>query len=291
MPGRTLALGLVLMVVAAACGAEDAAETTTTTIAAEDMAEPIEVPGPGEPWDVLFLGFDDVFTRAVGEQYGAALEDDLGVGVTVFEPTGFDHVWAAMLVDQLTGDRYPPLDDAVPPAEVIVLLSRPGESANGADEHLADDFEACWWRPVTGEPPTADTSGDYWTVYRVLLGSVFDQLWDLRQDTPTVILALDMYNPSLAGQREGGIDDACIAWFESWHDVIAEVASDHGVTVVSLMDAFNGADHTTDPTDLGLIGPTDDDPGAPWYRLTPAGVDLMVDTLIAAGVTPTTPGE
>lgn len=290
VPGRSLVIGLVVMVAVAGCGTDDVTETTST-VASQGAPEPIEMPGPGDPRDVLFIGFDDVFTRAVGTQYGEALTGELGVDVNVVEPTGFDHVFTALLLDQLRGNRYPPLDDAVPPAEIIVLLSRPGESANGADDPIEDDFEACWWRAATGEPPTTDTSGDYWSVYRALLGEVLDELWDLRRETATAILVLDMYNPSVAAQRESGIEDACVAWFESWREVITEVATEHGAAVVSLMDAFNGPDHRTDPTELDLIGPTEEDPSAPWYRLTPAGVDLMVETLVEAGVMPTTPSR
>lgn len=291
MPTTALRWGLALVLLLTACGSSTDATTTTATDADTNggSVDSIDVPGPGDPWDVLFLGFDDVFTRSVGEEFGGALADDLGVEVRVFEPPGFDHVWAATLVGQLRGDRYPPLDHTVAPAEIIVMLSRPGEADDGADDHIEDDFELCWWHPSSGDAPAVDTTGDYWRVYEDLFAQALDELWALRLGTETSLLVLDLYNPSLAGQREGGVDDACTAWFEAWHDVIVRVAGEKGARVVSLMDAFNGPDHRTDPTDLGLIGPTDADPGAPWYRLTPDGVELMVETLVAAGIEPMAP--
>ena len=262
------------------------ASTTAASTTLADKAElsNIEPPGEGEPWDIVFFGFDDVFTRLPGELYADQLTEALGVEMRLFEPPGFDYVWAATLVEQLRGDRYPPLGDYVPPAEVIVLLSRPGESPDGEDEHIVEDFERCWWRPLEGEPPASNLTDDYWAVYRHLLDEVYTEIWNLRQDQPTLLITMDLYNPSLQKQREGGIDEACITWFESWRDQIARAAESHGSVFVSLQDAFNGADHQFDPAEAGLIGQSETDPSAPWYRNTPLGVSLQAEALVAASL-------
>ena len=85
-------------------------------------------------------------------------------------------------------------------------------------------------------------------------------------------------------QRSGGIDEGCIAWFESWRDQIAAAAEAHGSAFVSLQDVFNGVDHQLDPTESGLIGPSEADPGATWYRTTPLGASLLADALVAASL-------
>ena len=259
------------------------AATTTTDPDAEDVVV-VEPPGEGDPWDILFFGFDDVFTRLAGQLYADQLAQELDVEMRLYEPPGFDHVWAATLVEQLRGDRYPPLGDYVPPAEVIVLLSRPGELPDGEDEYIVEDFERCWWRPFEGVPPTSDLTDDYWAVYRHLLDEVYTELWSLRQDQPTVLITLDLYNPSLQQQRQSGIDKGCIAWFESWRDQIARAAEAHGSVFVSLQDVFNGVDHQLDPTVAALIGPSEADPTAPWYRSTPLGASQIADALVTASV-------
>ena len=265
-----------------------ATSTTTTTVPDTTETSAVQPPGEGEPWDILFFGFDDVFTRLPGQLYAEQLAGELGVEMRLYEPPGFDHVWAATLINQLRGDRYPPLGDYVPPAEVIVLLSRPGASPGGEDEHIVEDFERCWWQASEGTPPTpaSDLTDDYWAVYRGLLDEVYVELWNLRQDQPTLLITQDLYNPSLQQQRESGIDEACIAWFESWRDQIAGAAAAHGSVFVSLQDVFNGMDHRLDPTEAGLVGPSDADPGAPWYRSTPLGAVQHADALVTASLEP-----
>ena len=108
------------------------------------------------------------------------------------------------------------------------MLSRPGESGDGSDEYIVEDFERCWWRAPQGEPPTTDMPSDYWNVYQQDLEQVYAELWDLRQGTPTVLITIDLYNPSLPAQIESGIADECIAWFEAWSAVIAEEAEANG---------------------------------------------------------------
>ena len=286
----------VVVLLLAACGesSDESADTTlapptteqatTTTVPETADVAVVEPPGEGDPWDILFFGFDDVFTRLAGQLYADQLAQELDVEMRLFEPLGFDHVWAATLVEQLRGDRYPPLGDYVPPAEVIVLLSRPGESPGGEDEMIVEDFEGCWWRPSQGVPPAADPTDDYWAVYRRLLDGVYAELWSLRQDQPTLLITLDLYNPSLQEQRQSGIDKGCIAWFESWKDQIARAAEAHGSVFVSLQDVFNGVDHQLDPTAAALIGPSEADPAAPWYRSTPLGASQIADALVTASL-------
>lgn len=302
---RLLPLLVLLSLVPACGGVEDvtvvttAAEQATTgtnhvrgTTAASiststtEPATVVERPAPGEPWDLTFFGFDDVLSELTAELYAEAVADALGTEVRLARPAGFDHVWAATLLPQLRGDRYPPLGYLVPTAEIIVLLSRPGERNDGSDEYIVEDFERCWWRAAQGEPPASDLPADYWDSYRQDLNGVFAELWDLRQGIPTVLIALDLYNPSLPMQREAGIDGECVAWFESWSDVVADVAGPNGSLVVSLHDLFNGPDHDQDPADPEYVGPTDDDPARPWYRATPAGAARIAQALVEAGLDP-----
>jgi len=260
------------------------APATTTTTVAEEM---VTLPGPGEPWDLLFFGQEDIFTRQLPEEYAALATDELGVEVRPVQPPGFDYIWAAIMLPKLQGAAYPPVDHYVPPAEIIVLFSRPGEAPEGRDANIVEDFERCWKGAIHGEPPTTNLPADYWDSYRSNLDDIYAELWALRQDTSTVLRTIDVYNPSLPQQRQGDIEAECTAWFEAWSEQTAQSAADNGSTFVSLYDLFNGPNHDQDPVDAGYIGPTDTEPDADWYQATETGVDLIAQRLADEGFEPT----
>ncbi len=218
----------------------------------------------------------------------ALAADELGVEVQPVQPPGFDYVWAAIMLPLLQDAAYPPLDHYVPPAEIIVLFSRPGETPDGTEAYIVEDFERCWKGAVHGEPPTTNLPADYWDSYRSNLDDIYAELWALRQDTPTVLRTIDVYNPSLPQQRQGGIEPECIAWFEAWSEQIAQASADNGSTFVSLHDLFNGPVHDQDPAEAGYIGSTDDEPDAHWYQATETGVELIAERLADEGFEPTT---
>lgn len=279
---------LVVAASVAACSSSDSTASSVTSVAtaATVADESVLLPGPGEPWDVLFFAQEDIFTRDLAVEYASLASDELGVEVRSFQPLGFDYVWAAILVPQLQGTAYPPLDEFVPPAEIIVLFSRPGEAPEGRDENIVEDFERCWKGAVHGKAPTTDLPADYWDGYRSDLDEVYAELWALREGTPTVIRTIDVYNPSLPQQREGGIEAECTTWFEAWSRQIEEAAVSHGSTFVSTYDLFNGPAHDLDPAEAGYIGPTADSPDAHWYQATPTGADIIAKRLAEEGFTP-----
>jgi hypothetical protein len=283
-----LILVLVVAASVAACSSSDssASSVTSMTTAVAVADESVLLPGPGEPWDVLFFTQEDIFTRDLAVEYASLASAELGVEVRSFQPLGFDYVWAAILVPQLRGTAYPPLDEFVPPAEIIVLFSRPGEAPEGRDQNIVEDFERCWKGAVNGKAPTTDLPAEYWDGYRSDLDEVYAEIWALRQGTPTVVRTIDVYNPSLPQQREGGIEAECTAWFEAWSGQIEEAAAIHGSTFVSTYDLFNGPTHDLDPAEAGYIGPTADNPDAHWYQATPTGFDLIAKRLAEEGFTP-----
>ncbi|MCP4306358.1 MAG: hypothetical protein GY788_16130 [bacterium] len=299
--GRWLVLIALVVLLLPACGdsdvdgadtTQDATDSTTTTLvvttttaappAATEDVSVTELPGEGDPWDVLSIGAEELLTRLPGELYADHLADALSVEVRLDEPFGADHAYATTLVQQLSGDRWPSLEESVPPAEVIVLLARPGGPDASADDHIEDDFLACWWTPLAGEPPTTDLTDSYWAEYRQTLDDIYSELWTLRENQSTVIIALDLYNAKLPAQQEGGIEAECIAWFESWREQASQAAEANGAHFVSLQDIFNGETHDLDPAAAGLTGPSDADPGAPIWRSTPTGAALHAEALITA---------
>jgi hypothetical protein len=273
------------------------AVSTATTAAANATATPptmssttgadavVELPAPGEPWDVLYFGFDDLFTRLPAELYVERAVAALGVEVRMTHPSGFEHLYASSQLAQLRGERFPPLGEAARDAEIIVVLTRQDNIQEGPMGRINDDYLRCTWEISPGNPP-ADRPADYWDPYRQLMEDIYSKIWTLRQGLPTVLISIDFYMLDLAALREAGIAEACVEWWEEWSNQIAETASVHGSTMVSIFDLFNGPDHDIDPTDLGLIGPTDEDPSIAPYRVNPAGAILIADALAATGFEP-----
>ncbi len=222
-----------------------AQSSTSTTVAAE-----IGLPGPGEPWDVLFIAYDDGATQSPGELYAAKAADILDVEVRFFEPPGFDHTYTAMFVEQLRGNRYPSLGEYVPGAEIIVLWTRPGFAPDGADNHIQVDYDNCHRESAGGTPPTADLSAEYWETYRGFLDEMYDELWALRQGAPTVLITADWGNWGLPEQRASGIESECRDWIDAWSAQLEEAANKHGSHFVSFLEIFNGPDRDQDPADF-----------------------------------------
>jgi hypothetical protein len=233
---------------------------------------------------LLFFGYEHALTRLPGELYAAQAADILDAPVQLFEPPGFDHVYTAMLVEQLKGDRYPPLGELVPPAEIIVLWSRPGFAPDGSDSYIQVDSDNCQRKAAQGTPPTTDLSAEYWDAYRGSLDGAYEELWALRQGAPTVLITADLYNSWLPEQRDSGIESECKAWFESWSAQLAEAANDHGSQFVSVREVFNGPDGDRDPAESGYLIFEDGT-----KRVTEAGAQLIADAIANAGFEATTP--
>lgn len=272
----------------------DAAETTvSTTTAASTTTAPTsapsatstetpQLPAPGEPWDLLFFGFDDLFTRLTADMYAERASETLGVEISMTHPAGFEHLYGSSQLAMLRGERFPSLDDAARGAEIIVVLTRQDPVDDGHMGRINDDYLRCTWEIAAGDPPM-DRPADYWEPYRKVMDDIYAEIWSLREGRPTVLISIDFHVLDLAALRDAGIEELCIEWWAEWSDQIAETASAHGSTMVSIFDLLNGPDHDIDPADLGLIGPTDEDPSIAPYRVNPAGATVIADALAATG--------
>jgi hypothetical protein len=106
--------------------------------------------------------------------------------------------------------------------------------------------------PTPRDPPVAYSTEDF-ALYRDVLRSIYDAVVELRDGQPTIVRAIDLYNPVLADWRAAGIDAECTAAWETWSEVIRVTAAEYGVPTVSMYDALNGPDHQQDPRLAGYI--------------------------------------
>ena len=273
---------------ASAAPSSTAPITTTTAVYVETIA-PVETtsppttvspttwPEPGEPWDLLYFGFDDLFTRESAELYVELASAAAGVEIRTTHPSGWEHLYVSNQLPFLRNERFPELGEAARSAEMIVLLSRPSPADDGPMAVIYDDFMRCGWEAGLGLEPS-ERSDDYWQVFRNQVDEVYEELWNLRDGMPTILLAIDMYAALPQEVYDFGNDAACLEWWSEWSEQLRQAAEAHGGTMVSLFDAFNGLDRSINPVAEGLVGPT------PEYRANAAGIELIASTLAAAGL-------
>jgi hypothetical protein len=133
-------------------------------------------------------------------------------------------------------------------AEIIVLFGNP--EGSGATSDLGTCISAS---TLEREPPQRYSETD-WQPYRDVLDEIYAEIWELRDNEPVVLLAVDFINPAISAWRQAGIESECTAALEAMNRAIREAAEDNGATLVSLYDVFNGPNHDQDPREKGWIG-------------------------------------
>lgn len=219
----------------------------------------------GEPVDLVFIS--DSSGWQVANIYAQRAQKALGRPVRVTD-------WAIgglsldQALAQVKGDP-----SKVANAEIIVVGSI-GPTPGGG---TGSDFEKCVV-PTTQpdqQPPKTYTVAD-WATYQADLGSLYAEIWNLRQGAPTILRALDRYNPVISDWQAGGIQKECTAGFAAMNGAIKAAAQANRATFASAEDALNGLGHHQDPRAQGYIA----DDGV---HCLAKGAALITDTLAAAG--------
>ena len=282
-------VGVVLLVAvllgcsggAAVEGTEVAVETSTTEAEAEttDAAvETTEAAGEsnpaetGEPWDLVW--FSDSTGWGVADLWAERLAEELGVEVRVHDyaagnlSAGLIRTWI-----ETEGSVH---RESVAEAEVIVIFGNP--IGSGA----TSDIGTCVSTSTAPRDPPQNYTAEDFLPYRDVLVSIWETVFDLRKGQPTIVRAIDMYNPVIADHREAGIEAECIAAWEAFSQTIREAAAEFGVPTASMFDAFNGPNHDEDPREKGFIG-------SDKQHTTDQGKAAMVEVLHGLGYDPTNP--
>ncbi len=90
-------------------------------------------------------------------------------------------------------------------------------------------------------------------LYKADLDAIVDMLFSLREGQPTLIVAQNFYVPIYDYEKELGIFEECLPWWEAQNEAIAEMAAERGLLLADVFTAFNGTDHLEDPRDKGYI--------------------------------------
>jgi hypothetical protein len=164
---------------------------------------------------------------------------------------------------------------AVAAAEVILVYGNPSGSGVPTDTE-----DVCLSTSRAKRQPPGLLSRADLRPYRALLMKIYRTVFDLRAGRPTVVRAMDLYNPTISDWRAAGIAPECTANWEAVSTAAREVAGQNDVPFASMYDAFNGPGHDKDPRARGLVLA----PGG--IHTTSKGQALMTATLDALGYAP-----
>jgi hypothetical protein len=192
-------------------------------------------------WDLVIFGDSSAF--GFGVYYAAYIEEDLGVKVRIHERAdGGQTVWG--LLSKLCDDEE--LRELVSEAEVVTFIGNPRESisetnpwdyvCSGAGYYVVN----C--SLVTFEKYIAD------------IEAIIEEILSLRDGSPTIIRAMDCYNPNVRWHKEYGVYEECKQCIENTNEAIHQAAAAYNIPVARVHDAFNGPNHDEDPIDKGYLG-------------------------------------
>jgi hypothetical protein len=261
-----LVIAVVLLALAAGCSAAGAPQPSEGTSSARVSVPASVVPTTGEtptasvaPEAWTYVVFGDSVMWNLQHAYAAAIEDALGVAVTVKDRTSGGGR-ATELVEML---EWPFVRDLVAEAEVITIEIPVHEFEDecGMDETTVDGTRACMSRARETIVASADEA--------------IDAITSLRGPDEAMIRVIVDHLFFYGIHLEQGTADVAKAEWSAMNEAIAAIAAEHGLTVVSLWEALMGPDGMTDPMAAGLV--------EDGIHLTPAGIEVAADALVDAG--------
>ncbi|HEX6231325.1 MAG TPA: SGNH/GDSL hydrolase family protein, partial [Actinomycetota bacterium] len=250
----------------AACGG------ATTTSGRPTTTSPSAA--PTERWDLVWFSDSSGFDLA--SLWAERIEQDLGVEVRVYDfSRGAEAGSAVAVLDRI--ETEPEVQDALATAEVIGLNANPAGAVPG-DEGA----DVCVTTSRVPRDPPEPSSIEDFEPYAELLRSIYEHIFELRAGQPTIVRAVDHYNPVIGPWRAAGIEPECTAHWEAVASTVRQVASEYSVPTASMYDTFNGPGHDEDPVEKGLIGSDGEHP-------SDKGKAVQVDVLDALGYEPIRP--
>lgn len=204
---------------------EEVEETTSEITPTEEEEEEEE-----EEWDLVIFG--DSTAWGFGKYYAAYIEEDLGIKVTVHNKT-YPRQTAFGILKKLHDDEE--LRELVSGAEVVTFIGNPEGSRS--ETHSGD------WECVEAKFYVINCSLETFEKYIADLETTIEEILSLQKYSPTIIRAMDYYNPIYSKYKEYGIYEECKQCWENLNKAIHQAAAAHNVPVAHVYDAFNGPNH------------------------------------------------
>jgi hypothetical protein len=259
-----LAVLAVALLVAACGGDETAGDGADPNGVDASMAE------LGQ-WDLVVFADRNFTPEDMAGAYARRITADTGIAVEAqdFALTGLE---SERILAMIRDEAFPNLERAIAEAEVIVV--------NGTPPSI--DLDPCLGGSVRDRGDVPAYTADDFAPYVGVLGDIYDEILRLRDGAPTIVRAMDFYNPWLDVWEENGVAEACTAAWQEFSAAAERAAGEAGVPFVSMYDLLNGPDHQQDMGEAGYLT------GAMWQANEAAGT-LMVDALAATGYAPVAP--
>ena len=206
-----------------------------------------------ETWDLVYIS--DSTGWGVAERFAENIEQDTGKTVRVhnYAVGGLPalRVLQALQSDpkSVTDGQFESISADIAEAEVIVFFGNPrGEPAEGGVS--SGGMEKC----VGGTSAPEDCTPDLYAPYIENLKTIYAEILTLRDGKPTIIRAVDFYNPLISRHRKYNFEAACTECYETFNAAVRQAAEAYDIPLVSVYDAFNGPNHDEDPREKGYIG-------------------------------------
>jgi hypothetical protein len=205
-----------------------------------------------EEWDLVYIS--DSTGWGVAQRFAKNIERDTGKAVRVHN-YAISSLPALRVLNALRSDPeavtrrdFETLHADIAEAEVIVFLGNP--RGNASEGGVTGGMEAC----IGGAKAPDDCTPELYEPYIENLKAIYEEILALRNGKPTIIRAVDFYNPIISRHRAHNMEAECTQCFEIFNSAVRQAAEAYSIPLVSVYDAFNGSNHDQDPREKGYIG-------------------------------------
>ena len=230
-----------------------------------------------EVWDLVYISDSSGF--GVPDKFAANIERDTGKQVNV-------HNWlkgglsALRVLEQIHAEPwYRNLRDDITEAELIIFFANPRGDVEKGGINIGG-IETCMNARSCREPENC--TPEYYESYMENLKKVYAEIFSLRAGQPTIIRAVDFYNPLISEHQDCGTETVCTQCWETFNTAVHQAAAAYQVPVVSVYDLYNGPNHDEDPRAKGYIG-------SDGMHTNETGQQAIADFLSQAGYIPLIP--
>lgn len=238
-----------------------------------------------EEWDLVYItdssgmGVADKFADNIERETGKTVRIP-GYGYTVGGLSAL-RVLQALQSDpeSLSDIKFKSLQADIAEAEVIVFFANPrgDPSKGGVQDEMMEKCMDC--ASVTH---LKDCTLQLYEPYIENLKAIYEEILALRNGKPTIIRAVDFYNPLISEHRKRNMEIECTQCWEIFNTAIRQAANAFNIPFVSVYDVFNGLNHDEDPREKGYIR-TDG------VHTSKRGQQVIADLLSEAGYEPVEP--
>lgn len=206
-----------------------------------------------ENWNLVYIS--DSTGWGVAKAYARNIEGDTGKTVRIHDYAIGD-LSAVDVLHALRGEHeslFDPKLNSLPSdiakAEVIVFFANPrGDSSKGG---VQGGLEKC----IAYDPdnPPDNFPSQLYEPYTKNLIAIYEEIVALREGKPTIIRAIDFYNPLISEHRKHNVEVECTRSWEVLNNAVRQAADAFNIPLVSIYNAFNGPGHSEDPREKGYI--------------------------------------